>query len=124
MAEKPEPAESAWAELREAQTMTQDKLPNTGQAVIIDLGEAADIHPRKKLEVGARLARLALAQDYGRNSRLPKPALRFDGKAGQQDRREVQGRRRRTAADRLPRTCRALPSPAPIASGTGPTRRS
>ncbi len=61
---KTEPAESDWAELREAQTMTLDALPHTGEAVIIDLGEAADIHPRNKLEVGKRLARLALAQDY------------------------------------------------------------
>jgi sialate O-acetylesterase len=62
---KSEPAESDWAELREAQTMAQDCLPNTGEAVIIDIGEAADIHPRNKQEVGNRLARLALAQDYG-----------------------------------------------------------
>ena len=59
MAEKPEPVDSAWAELREAQTMTQDRLPNTGQAVIIDIGEGADIHPRNKLEVAKRLARWA-----------------------------------------------------------------
>jgi len=65
MAEKSEPAESAWAELREAQTMTMDKLPNTGEAVIIDLGEARDIHPRSKQDVGKRLARWALARDYG-----------------------------------------------------------
>lgn len=63
--ETTEPVESDWAELREAQTMTLDKLPKTGQAVIIDIGEASDIHPRNKLEVGKRLARLALAQDYG-----------------------------------------------------------
>jgi sialate O-acetylesterase len=67
LAEKPEPTESAWAELREAQTMTQDKLPNTGQAVIIDIGEAADIHPRNKLEVAKRLARWALARNYGKD---------------------------------------------------------
>ncbi len=65
--EQPEPTDSAWAELREAQTMTLDKLPKTGQAVIIDLGEGDDIHPRKKLDVGTRLARLALANDYGKN---------------------------------------------------------
>jgi sialate O-acetylesterase len=58
------PGESDWAELREAQTMTQS-LPNTGQAVIIDIGEANDIHPRNKEEVGERLARWALAKDYG-----------------------------------------------------------
>ena len=64
-AESKEPAESDWAELREAQTMTLDRLPHTGQAVIIDLGEANDIHPKNKRDVAERLARLALAQDYG-----------------------------------------------------------
>lgn len=65
LAEKPEPGESAWAELREAQTMTMSRLPNTGEAVIIDIGEGKDIHPRNKQDVGKRLARLALAQTYG-----------------------------------------------------------
>ena len=63
-AEAPEPGESDWAELREAQTMTLT-LPNTGQAVIIDAGEGRDIHPRDKQTVANRLARLALANDYG-----------------------------------------------------------
>jgi sialate O-acetylesterase len=65
LTEKTEPAESAWAELREAQTMSMDALPNTGQAVIIDLGEGQDIHPRNKQDVAKRLARWALAKDYG-----------------------------------------------------------
>lgn len=64
MAEKPEPGESNWAELRETQTKTL-RLPNTGQAVIIDVGEGRDIHPRNKQEVAARLVRWALAKDYG-----------------------------------------------------------
>jgi len=76
MEEKGEPGDSSWAELREAQTLTQDKLPNTGQAVIIDLGEGADIHPMKKLEVGRRLARLALARDYGKQIAADSP--RYD----------------------------------------------
>jgi len=59
------PGESDWAELREAQTMTMDRLPNTGEAVIIDIGEAKDIHPRNKVDVGTRLARWALANQYG-----------------------------------------------------------
>ena len=63
-AELAEPADSDWAELREAQTMTLG-LPHTGQAVIIDAGEGRDIHPRDKTTVANRLARLALAQDYG-----------------------------------------------------------
>jgi sialate O-acetylesterase len=65
MAETPEPKESAWAELREAQTMTMSKLPKTGEAVIIDAGEGQDIHPRNKQDVANRLARWALALDYG-----------------------------------------------------------
>ena len=64
MARKPEPGDSAWAELRESQTKTM-KLPNTGQAVIIDLGEANNIHPKNKHDVAARLVRWALAKDYG-----------------------------------------------------------
>ena len=67
MNEKPQPGESAWAELREAQTMTMAKLPNTGEAVIIDIGEGKDIHPKNKVDVGRRLARWALAKDYGVN---------------------------------------------------------
>jgi sialate O-acetylesterase len=85
MDEKSEPGDSAWAELREAQTMTQDKLPNTGQAVIIDIGEGADIHPRNKLEVAQRLARHALANDYGRQVVCDSPRFESmeikDGKA-------------------------------------------
>jgi sialate O-acetylesterase len=62
--EKPEPAESDWAELREAQTMTMKALPNTGEAVIIDIGEGKDIHPKNKQDVARRLARWALAETY------------------------------------------------------------
>ena len=60
-----EPQEADWPELREAQTMTMDKLRHTGQAVIIDVGEGRDIHPRDKHTVANRLARWALARDYG-----------------------------------------------------------
>jgi sialate O-acetylesterase len=62
--EKTEPADSDWAELREAQTMTMSMLPNTGEAVIIDIGEGKDIHPKNKVDVGRRLARWALANQY------------------------------------------------------------
>jgi sialate O-acetylesterase len=65
METKPEPDESSWAELREAQTMTLG-LPNTGMAVIIDIGEADDIHPKNKQDVGKRLALWALAETYGK----------------------------------------------------------
>ncbi|WP_345328827.1 sialate O-acetylesterase [Mucilaginibacter defluvii] len=58
------PVESAWAELREAQLMTL-KQPNTGMAVTIDIGDAANIHPANKQEVGRRLALIARAKNYG-----------------------------------------------------------
>ncbi len=74
--EKSEPGNSAWAELREAQTMTRDRLKNTGEAVTIDLGEGNDIHPVNKLDVGLRLARWALARDYGLE--IPCESPRFE----------------------------------------------
>lgn len=63
----PEPRESDWAELREAQAFTAEHLPNCGLAVAIDIGEANDIHPKNKRDVGERLALAALAKTYGRN---------------------------------------------------------
>jgi sialate O-acetylesterase len=57
------PEESAWAELRWAQYQTLS-LPHTGMATAIDLGEANDIHPKRKKEVGERLAGLALRDPY------------------------------------------------------------
>jgi sialate O-acetylesterase len=65
MAKDAEPKDSGWAELREAQTMTLS-LPNTGMAVIIDIGEEKDIHPKNKQDVGKRLAQWALKNDYGK----------------------------------------------------------
>ena len=58
------PGDSAWSEMREAQA-TALKLPNTGMAVTIDLGEADDIHPTDKQDVGARLALVARHVAYG-----------------------------------------------------------
>ena len=62
--EQAQPGDSDWAELRESQTKTLTAIPEGGQAVIIDLGEAADIHPRDKRDVAERLARWALAKNY------------------------------------------------------------
>jgi sialate O-acetylesterase len=75
MAEKPTPGDSNWAELRETQTKTM-KLPKTGQAVIIDLGEARDIHPRNKYDVASRLVRWALVKDYGLTFAYRSPELK------------------------------------------------
>lgn len=71
----PSPAESNWAELREAQAMTL-RLPNTGMAVTLDLGEANDIHPKSKREVGHRLAAIALDRLYGEHLAITGPTMK------------------------------------------------
>ena len=72
---RPGPGESEWAELREAQTMTL-REPHTGMAVIIDIGDANDIHPRNKLDVGHRLAVWALADTYNQKVEQSGPLYR------------------------------------------------
>jgi sialate O-acetylesterase len=59
-----DPTNRTYAFLREAQTKTL-ALPNTGQALAIDLGDPKNIHPTNKQEVGRRLALLAKNRDYG-----------------------------------------------------------
>ncbi|HEY8927870.1 MAG TPA: sialate O-acetylesterase [Mucilaginibacter sp.] len=54
---------SNWAELREAQNAAL-QLPNTGVAVTTDIGDAFNIHPRDKADVGYRLAAKALTDVY------------------------------------------------------------
>lgn len=54
-----------YAELREAQLLTTQRLKNVGMAVITDVGEEKDIHPKKKQPVGERLALLARKTVYG-----------------------------------------------------------
>ncbi len=57
--------DDSWARLREAQ-MKSLAIPHTGMAVGIDVGLAANIHPTNKFDLGERLARWALAKDYGK----------------------------------------------------------
>ena len=120
-AEKPEPGDSTWAELRESQTKTM-KLPNTGQAVIIDLGEGHDIHPKNKHDVAARLVRWALVKDYGLKFPYHSPEFK-----SMRDRRQ-QGHRhdRLLSAAACGRSMwmkrRASPFAARTRSGTGPRR--
>lgn len=89
------PVDTDWARLREAQRFTLSVVPRTGMAVIIDIGEVGDIHPKNKQDVGRRLAACALAQDYGQadaigSSPLPAAAwvtgpsvtIRFDYAGG------------------------------------------
>ena len=76
---------NGWAKHREAQTKSLS-VSNTGMAVIIDtvpLSQANDIHPKNKFDVGMRLARWALAKDYGKKDlEVSGPlfkALKIDG---------------------------------------------
>ncbi len=62
-----------WPELRESQTKAL-KLKNTGMAVAIDIGEADNIHPRNKQEIGRRLALLALSGTYKKKTQCRGPS--------------------------------------------------
>ncbi|MGI8785908.1 MAG: sialate O-acetylesterase [Acidobacteriota bacterium] len=79
---KDQPAESDWAELREAQWLATRALPRVGLAVITDVGEENDIHPTKKAPVGARLALAARAIAYGEKVEYSGPvykSMKIDG---------------------------------------------
>jgi sialate O-acetylesterase len=85
-----EPADSEWARLREAQLHVSQTVPHSGLAVTIDIGDAKDIHPKNKRDVGERLALAALAQVYGRRLESSGPIYR---------RMKVEGGRVRVAFD-------------------------
>ncbi len=55
-----------WPEFRDSQRRLLEVIPHSGMVVTADVGHRTDVHPRDKATVGARLARLALAQIYGR----------------------------------------------------------
>ena len=126
--EKLEPADSDWAELREAQTMAMSKLPNTGEAVILNLGEASDIHPKNKQDVAKRLAALGTRPRIRfRPTCVSQPALRIDGKAGRTDRAELRPCRRRPRYVRRERSDRVhhgrRRSSVPLGNGTDSGQR-
>ncbi len=56
-----------WALLQDRMRHILETTPKTGMAVINDVGEVSDIHPKDKMTPGYRLARWALAKDYGRD---------------------------------------------------------
>jgi sialate O-acetylesterase len=58
------PSQSAWATQRESMAAALS-LPATGQAITIDVGEAENLHPKNKQDVGARLALVAQPVAYG-----------------------------------------------------------
>jgi sialate O-acetylesterase len=80
--QKPEPADESWSHIREAQRRTALTTPNTGLIVTIDIGEARDIHPKNKLDVGKRMALWALAEIYHRKVESSGPMFRKADVAG------------------------------------------
>jgi sialate O-acetylesterase len=75
-ARSPEPWDSGWAGLRDEQRKTIARVPTTGLAVTIDIGDAVDIHPKNKQDVGRRLAGWALATTYGKGGEWSGPLYR------------------------------------------------
>jgi sialate O-acetylesterase len=72
-----------WVGVRSAQAFTRDTVPHTGMAVTIDHGDQSDTHPKFKQPVGERLARLALAQIYGRDTPARGPLLKQAARSGE-----------------------------------------
>lgn len=76
-----------WPEIsayqREAQLKSQSLIPNSGMAVLLDVGEAYQIHPSRKKEVGQRLALLALSKTYHFNG--------FEAESPTYDHMEIDG---------------------------------
>ncbi len=70
-----QPEENDWAELREAQAVAL-KLPKVGMAVTIDIGEAYDVHPKNKQEVGYRLGLAAKKIAYGKELVYSGPVMK------------------------------------------------
>lgn len=56
-----------WPLLQDRMRLVLATTPKTGMAVINDVGDAKDIHPKNKHAVGERLALWALAKDYGKD---------------------------------------------------------
>lgn len=74
---------SNWAALRWDQWKTSQQMDSTGMATAVDVGNATDIHPKNKQEVGRRLALIALKKTYGFDvvADAPKPvSYRFEYK--------------------------------------------
>lgn len=78
----PESKDDGWSEVREAQLLTSETVPNTAIASAIDIGEAGDIHPKNKQEVGRRLALDALGIAYGQKVEYSGPRYRAMQQAG------------------------------------------
>lgn len=57
----------SWPSFRYAQYKLSKEIPKSGMAVSFDVGDSLDVHPKKKEEIGNRLADLALRNTYNRS---------------------------------------------------------
>jgi sialate O-acetylesterase len=73
---KDEPGDSNWAEIREAQQLAAERVGHAATASAMDIGEAKDIHPKNKQEVGRRLALCAEAVAYGKPIEFEGPTFK------------------------------------------------
>jgi sialate O-acetylesterase len=78
-----QPRSDQWPRLRESQMKTAQTVEKTGIAVAIDIGDAGDIHPKNKQDVGLRLALSALAHDYGQKVPFAGPVLKSARRNGE-----------------------------------------
>jgi sialate O-acetylesterase len=76
MAVDAEPRNDPWPNLREAQWLTTKRVPNAELAITIDIGDAVDIHPKNKQEVGRRLALAALGTTSGQKIEYSGPVYK------------------------------------------------
>jgi sialate O-acetylesterase len=102
-----EPEESDWAEVREAQLQVSKKVPNTGLAVAIDIGEENDIHPRNKRATGnqCRIIRAGVPVDADRGGKDPDKVLIAHRRACRKGRRVETIRDRRCGQEVLVGHC-------------------
>jgi sialate O-acetylesterase len=102
-------ARDGWPYLREQQRLAAD-LPHTGMVVTVDI-DGTDIHPPNKIDVGRRLARWALAKDFGKQIAFSGPMFDRQDASGWEDRRALRVRGQRLDGGDEGRSCRATRSP-------------
>lgn len=66
----------SWPRFRDSQRRMLQTIPYTGMAVFSDWGDSLDVHPRYKKEIGERLGRWALANNYGKSITPSGPLFR------------------------------------------------
>ena len=115
-----EPA--GWSIIREAQAATAARVPNTGMAVTIDIGEGDNMHPTNKRDAGERLAKEVLANVYKRGIEASGPTYKSMAVEGTTIRVRFAHGEKLSALQGG--RCGGLPSRARIASLCGPTRGS